>query len=53
MDFILINWKEILTAVLSILGTFSIIAKLTPNTTDDKVVNFLLKIVNVFGLTKK
>ncbi len=53
MDFIIANWKDILTAVLSILGAFSIIAKLTPNKTDDKIINYLLKIINVFGLTKK
>jgi len=39
--------------ILAVLGVFSIIAKMTPNTTDDKVLEYILKIVNALGLTKK
>ena len=53
MDFIVANWKDILTATLSLLGAFSIIARLTPNKTDDKIINYIIKIINVFGLSKK
>lgn len=38
--------------ILAVLGVFSIIAKMTPTQTDDKIVDFLLKIVHSLGLTK-
>lgn len=46
------NWANIGMAVLSILGGFSIIAKLTPTKADDKVIDAILKIVHAIGLTK-
>lgn len=53
MEYILTHWMDIGTAILAILGAFSILAKLTPTKADDKIVDFLLKIVNTLGLTKK
>ena len=35
---------------LTIVGSFSAIATLTPNKTDDKIVQFLLDIINFLGL---
>jgi len=40
------------TIILAALGLFSVIAKVTPNETDNKIVDFLYKIVNFLGLTK-
>jgi hypothetical protein len=44
--------KTIIELVLALLGVFSIIAKVTPTKTDDKVVQFVLDIVHKLGLTK-
>ena len=55
MDLTLIT--EVVTkyvpAALALLGAFSIIAKLTPTKSDDKIVDFLYKVIDFFGLTKK
>jgi len=40
------------TLILAALGLFSIIAKMTPTDADNKVVDFLYKVVNFLGLTK-
>jgi len=41
------------TVILAALGLFSVIAKMTPTEADNKVVDFLYKIVNFLGLTKE
>lgn len=52
MEWLVANWKELGTAALGIFGAFSIIAKITPTKADDKVVDFILRIIHFFGLTK-
>ena len=47
------NGAAILGAILAILGGFSIIAKLTPTDTDDKIIQKVLDIIHALGLTKK
>ncbi len=39
----------ILSVATSAVGTFALIATLTPNKTDNKIADFLMKIINVFG----
>ncbi len=41
------------TIILAVLGLFSVIAKMTPTEADNKIVDFLYKIVNFLGLNKE
>jgi len=38
-----------LPIIISVVGSFSMIATLTPNKVDDKIIQFLLDIVNFLG----
>jgi len=40
---------EILSAVAGIVGGFAILASLTPNKSDDRIVQILLDVVNFLG----
>jgi len=53
MEWLQANWKEIGELVLAVLGVFSIVAKITPTQTDDKILKKLFSFVHFFGLTKK
>lgn len=41
--------KQWFPVVASVIGTFSMIAALTANETDDKIVNYILKAINFLG----
>jgi len=43
------NYVEILSAVASIVGGFAILASLTPNKSDDRIVQMILDVVNFLG----
>ena len=43
------NWMAILSAVTSIVGGFAILATLTPNKSDDKIVATVMKVINMLG----
>lgn len=47
------HWDDIITAITSLIGAFTIIAKLTPTTADDKVIDFILKVINFLSLNIK
>ena len=47
------HWAEIFQVITSIIGAFTIIAKLTPTATDDKIVDFFLKVINLGALNVK
>jgi hypothetical protein len=51
--FITTNSVDLLMLLGSLLGVFSIIAKLTPTDADDKILAVVLKVVHTLGLTKK
>lgn len=51
--FITNNSTDLLTLLGSILGVFSLIAKLTPTEADNKILDVVLKVVHTLGLTKK
>lgn len=53
MNWITSNWVDLIQAVLALLGAFSLIAKLTPTKSDDKIVDSVLRVIHTFGLTKK
>jgi hypothetical protein len=40
------QWLPVVT---SVVGSFALIATMTPNKTDDKIVQFLLDIINFLG----
>ena len=43
------NWPEILIGIAGILGGFAVLAKYTPNTSDNKIIAVLLQLVNDLG----
>ncbi|MDB4333712.1 hypothetical protein N9990_00135 [bacterium] len=43
------NYVAILSAVASIVGGFAVIASLTPNKSDDRIVQMILDVVNFLG----
>ena len=53
MDWIIANWASVVAIVTGIVTVASIIAKLTPTETDDKLVGYILKIIDVLALNNK
>ena len=49
MTYIMGNWQAWLAAATSVIGSAAIIATLTPNKSDDRIVHWLLDIVNFIG----
>jgi hypothetical protein len=53
MDFLTtlqgLDWAGIVQAAISVVGAFAVIASLTPNTSDNVISDFLLRVVNVLG----
>ena len=43
------NYVGIISAVASIVGGFAVLASLTPNKSDDRIVQIILDIVNFLG----
>lgn len=46
------NGGQVIMGILSILGGFSILAKLTPTKADDKIIDTILSVIHTLGLTK-
>lgn len=53
ITFVQEHWDEILTAITSLIGFFTVIARLTPTTVDDGIIAFILKVVNMLALNIK
>jgi hypothetical protein len=49
MTYIMTNWQAWLAAATSVVGSAAVIATLTPNKSDDRIVQWLLDIVNFIG----
>jgi len=49
MTYIMTNWQTWLAVATSVIGSAAIIATLTPNKADDRIVQWLLDIVNFIG----
>ena len=49
VSFVMDNYVSILSAVASIVGGFAVIASLTPNKSDDRIVQMILDVVNFLG----
>ena len=49
ISFLSENYMELITAVGSIVGGFAILASMTPNKSDDKIVQKALNVINFIG----
>ena len=49
LTYIMTNWQAWLAAATSVIGSAAVIATLTPNKSDDRIVQWLLDIVNFIG----
>ena len=49
MDYIIENWDAIGAIALQIIGIAALVATMTPNKTDNKIVDALSKIINLIG----
>ena len=49
VTWLMANGASLLSAVLQIVGAFSLIATLTPNKVDDRIAQVLMDIVNFLG----
>lgn len=53
MDWITAHTGEIISIVTGTVAVASVVAKITPNETDDKLVGFFLKLIDLFALSTK
>jgi hypothetical protein len=51
MSFLIANWGYILAVLPSVMATASVIAKITPNETDNKWVAKVQKVIDLLALT--
>ncbi len=49
MEYIVENWDTIGAIALQVIGAAALVATLTPNETDNKIVDALSKIINLLG----
>ena len=49
VSFVASNYVSILSSIPSIVGGFAVLASLTPNKSDDRIVQIILDIVNFVG----
>ena len=49
MEWLLANWENVIGIATSCVGAFAIIATMTPNPQDDKIVSQLYKFINFLG----
>jgi len=52
-DYVMTNSVDLLALLFATLGVFSIIAKLTPTEKDNIILDKIVKMVHLLGLTKK
>ena len=49
ISYVMENYMQMLTAVGGIVGGFAVIASMTPNKSDDRIVQMILDVVNFLG----
>jgi|TARA_R100001530_G_C4276351_1_gene144396 hypothetical protein len=49
ISYVMNNYMQILSAVGGIVGGFAVIASMTPNKSDDRIVQMILDVVNFLG----
>ncbi len=50
IDWITANWIQIATIATYVIATFSIVAKLTPTETDNKILAKVMQLADILGL---
>lgn len=53
MEYIVAHAADLTALLLAVLGVFSLVAKLTPTESDNKILDKILAVVHTLGLTKK
>ena len=49
MDWIIENWGQVLLIITQVVGVAALIATLTPNQSDNAIVDTILKVINTIG----
>ena len=49
MEWITTNWESLFVILTQVVGVAALVATLTPNTSDNKAVDFVLNIINMLG----
>ena len=49
MEWITSNWGNLYSIITQVVGIAALVATLTPNTSDNKAVDFVLNIINMLG----
>ena len=49
ISFVMDNYTSMISAAAGIVGGFAVIASMTPNKSDDRIVQMILDVINFFG----
>jgi hypothetical protein len=49
MDWIIANWGQVLIIITQVVGVAALVATLTPNQSDNAVIDTILKVINTIG----
>ena len=49
MEWITSNWGNLYSIITQVVGVAALVATLTPNTSDNKAVDFVMNIINMLG----
>jgi hypothetical protein len=49
MEWLTGNFSNVIEVVLNLVGAFAVIATMTPNESDNKIVAFVLNVINTLG----
>ena len=49
MEWFTTNWESLFVILTQVVGVAALVATLTPNTSDNKAVDFVLNIINMLG----
>jgi hypothetical protein len=49
MEWLTENFSNVIEVVLNLVGAFAVIATMTPNESDNKIVAFVLNVINTLG----
>ena len=53
IEFITTNWSDIALAITSLIGTASVIVRITPTPKDNAILEKIIKVVGAIGLNPK
>ena len=49
MEWFTTNWESLFVILTQVVGVAALVATLTPNTSDNKAVDFVLNVINMLG----